>query len=197
MSSKTVKAAPLQHHSALTIKHNGRSNRIITEVMLSPAFDPVVTQEPPAPWYTTKALWDTGATSSVITDVSARAMGLIPCGLTLMRHARGETEANLYLVNFVILPNNVMVPGVQVVEGTEIGGDFGAIIGMDIITQGDFTITNSNNMTWMSFRIPSIQAIDYVIEANRMMFSGTNRNAPCPCNSGKKYKQCHGKTLSE
>jgi preprotein translocase subunit SecA len=24
-------------------------------------------------------------------------------------------------------------------------------------------------------------------------FKGTERNAPCPCGSGKKYKQCHGK----
>ena len=26
-------------------------------------------------------------------------------------------------------------------------------------------------------------------------FSKTPRNAPCPCGSGKKFKQCHGATL--
>lgn len=25
--------------------------------------------------------------------------------------------------------------------------------------------------------------------------TGTNRNAPCPCGSGLKYKQCHGKVV--
>jgi preprotein translocase subunit SecA len=25
-------------------------------------------------------------------------------------------------------------------------------------------------------------------------FSKTPRNAPCPCGSGKKFKQCHGAT---
>ena len=25
------------------------------------------------------------------------------------------------------------------------------------------------------------------------IYAGTERNAPCPCGSGKKYKQCHGK----
>lgn len=27
------------------------------------------------------------------------------------------------------------------------------------------------------------------------LYIGTERNAPCPCGSGKKYKQCHGKNL--
>lgn len=30
---------------------------------------------------------------------------------------------------------------------------------------------------------------------NDAIYSGTERNAPCPCGSGKKYKHCHGKSL--
>jgi len=30
---------------------------------------------------------------------------------------------------------------------------------------------------------------------NNALFAGTERNSPCPCWSGKKYKQCHGKTI--
>lgn len=30
-------------------------------------------------------------------------------------------------------------------------------------------------------------------EAQQKVFAGTKRNDPCPCGSGKKYKQCHGK----
>jgi len=30
-----------------------------------------------------------------------------------------------------------------------------------------------------------------------MLESGLNRNSPCPCNSGKKYKSCHGKKLEK
>lgn len=36
------------------------------------------------------------------------------------------------------------------------------LIGMDIITTGDFSITNYNEHTTMSFRTPSIQTIDFV-----------------------------------
>ena len=66
------------------------------------------------------------------------------------------------------------------------------LIGMDVICLGDFSITNVGGQTWMSFRTPSCVAIDYVVEANKLAFAGTNRNAPCPCKSGKKYKKCHG-----
>ena len=44
--------------------------------------------------------------------------------------------------------------------------DFDVIVGMGIITRGDFSITNVNGLTHMSFRIPSISIVDYVEEAN-------------------------------
>jgi uncharacterized protein YecA (UPF0149 family) len=55
---------------------------------------------------------------------------------------------------------------------------------------GDFAVTNVNNQTCMTFRIPSIQEIDYVLEANRIKYAGISRNQPCPCGSGKKFKKC-------
>lgn len=39
--------------------------------------------------------------------------------------------------------------------------DCDLIIGMDIITQGDFSITNLGGRTIFSFRIPSQHSIDY------------------------------------
>ena len=70
--------------------------------------------------------------------------------------------------------------------------NFGAIIGMDVIGFGDFAITNVGKQTWMSFRMPSVESIDYVAEHRKQMFGGTKRNAPCPCGSGQKYQRCHG-----
>jgi hypothetical protein len=48
-----------------------------------------------------------------------------------------------------------------------IAGNFGAIIGMDIIRRGDFAITNANGKTKMSFRMPSLKAIDFVEEQKK------------------------------
>jgi hypothetical protein len=41
------------------------------------------------------------------------------------------------------------------------------LIGMDVITLGDFAVTNENGTTTFSFRIPSLHTVDYVDEANR------------------------------
>ena len=185
---------------AFTIKHNGKANRITTAVKLSKAFDPAQyeNQEAPFPLFETTALWDTGATKSVLTQETVRALELSAVGSTNVNHAGGTSQSNTYLVNFY-LPNNVGVVGVLVSECENIAGDFGAIIGMDIIAQGDFSITNVDEKTWMSYRIPSIQSIDYVKEANRITISSVGRNDPCPCGrkdaSGKpvKFKYCHGK----
>ncbi|MBI3139488.1 MAG: SEC-C domain-containing protein [Sphingobacteriales bacterium] len=75
---------------------------------------------------------------------------------------------------------------------------------MDIITLGDFSITNHNGDTCMSFRLPSSHEIDYVKNLNYGItpvknigppseFAGVKRNDPCPCGSGKKFKHCHDK----
>jgi len=186
-----MKSKSSPHFSAFTIKFNGQADRIVTDVRLFPAFDPQSYKTPPYPAFSTKALWDTGATKSVITDATAKSMNLVAVGRTKVSHAGGISESNTYLVN-IFLPNNVGVAGVLVVEVNNIVGDFGAIIGMDIISGGDFAITNVGGETWMTFRTPSIAHIDYVADAIQVRFAGTPRNAPCPCGSGKKYKQCHG-----
>jgi uncharacterized protein YecA (UPF0149 family) len=73
------------------------------------------------------------------------------------------------------------------------------LIGMDIITLGDFSVTNFQGNTCMSFRVPSLHQIDYVEEANNeanipvLNSAKVGRNALCHCGSGKKYKHCHGK----
>lgn len=187
---------PIFH--AFTTRFNGRVNRIINEIKVTRAFDPAHPPDPPFPEYGTYALWDTGATNSVLTKSTVLALGLIPTGTVMVNHAGGASRSNQYLVN-IFLPNHVGVPGVPVSECEEIVGGCGAIIGMDIISNGDFSVTNRNGLTWVSFRLPSIDSIDYVAEANRIMFAGTSRNAPCPCGkkdaggSPVKFKHCHGK----
>jgi len=187
---------------AFTIKYKGTTDRIITEVQVFPAFDPDNPSVPPPSPLKTSALWDTGATNSVITKATATALGLTPVGAKMVSHAGGITQSNTYLVN-IMLPNQVGIPGVLVTECVDtVGQRFGVIIGMDIITKGDFVITNVNKITIMSFRFPSIQSIDYVVETNRIKYAGIGRNSACPCgkkdSTGKpvKFKNCCGKVAS-
>ena len=93
------------------------------------------------------------------------------------------------------LPNKVQIPGVLVSECSD-ANDFGVIIGMDIITQGDFSITNVDGKTIASFRLPSIETIDYVKVLQKLKYANIGRNDPCPCGkkdgAGKpiKFKNC-------
>jgi hypothetical protein len=182
---------------AFTLKHNGLANRLVTEVKLSRAFDPANPPMSAFAQYETTALWDTGATRSVVTEATAHALGLVSVGKAIVNHAGGSSSHNTYLINFY-LPNSVCVAGVLASECPDIAGSFGAIVGMDIILKGDFSLTNYNGQTWMTFRVPSIQAVDYVVEAHKIAYAGVGRNDPCPCGkkdaSGKpiKYKHCHG-----
>ena len=143
------------------------------------------------------ALWDTGATNTVITKKLAETLSLNQTGVALVHHADGQSYKPKYVVN-IMLPNNVGIPLVEVTEGELMGED--VLIGMDIITKGDFSITNVGGKTTFSFRIPSVETIDYCNQENHPVTNKPitknktpGRNDPCPCGSGKKYKNCCGK----
>jgi hypothetical protein len=120
-----------------------------------------------------KAIWDTGATASAITAKVVADLQLPATGRTQVRTANAERESDVCLAD-IELPNGVQIQSVQVTEATIADGD--VLIGMDIITLGDFSITNVNGNTKMSFRTPSLKEIDYVEEVNkRAQLIGTTR----------------------
>lgn len=104
-------------------------------------------------------LWDTGASNSCITQRIVKDLDLVPIGKKTMRTANGEVVVDTYIVDFG-LPNGLTVKGVQV-SCCDLGDDVDVLIGMDVIMNGDFAITNTNQKTTFSFRIPSIQEIEY------------------------------------
>jgi len=108
-------------------------------------------------------LWDTGATHSVVTKATANKIGLKPIRKAIIYHAGGQERVNVYLVN-IFLPNNICVPNVNVSECADTVGHFGVIVGMNIITEGDFAMTNPEGKTIFSFRMPSIEKIDFMMK---------------------------------
>lgn len=178
--------------SAFTSKANGLANVLQSEISVS---QPVPGQKSKIEKFT--AIWDTGATSSVITPLVVKKLGLIPSGKTNLHGVAGsKNNADTYFVSFR-LPQGLHVDGVKVAEVPQLAGNIDVLIGMDIITLGDFSVTNVGGKTVFSFRTPSVKTIDYVTEINNAKSSKSGkkvgRNNPCPCGSGKKYKHCHGK----
>jgi hypothetical protein len=186
---------------AFTLKYNGISNKIVSDITISQPFDPKQEPNPSLEFHNLKALWDTGATNSVIKKAVVTKLSLLPIGITNLTDANRTVQRFTYIIN-MILPNRVLFSGVRVVECDDIVSNFDVIIGMDIINRGDFSITNVDGKTCMSYRIPSIETIDYVRLANQITYTNVGRNDPCPCgkkdSSGKpiKFKHCCGKNVS-
>ena len=172
---------------------SGIANVLINEVSLTAAYFP------PTPskniiYRKFFAIWDTGATNTIITEQVVKDCGLKPIGMAKAYHAGGATEdVNVYLVN-IRLPNAVEVYNLRVTEG-KLRGQANVLVGMDIMNKGDFAVTNYNGKTVFSFRIPSTERIDFIEQLPERKSPvkvppKVGRNDPCPCNSGKKYKNC-------
>lgn len=137
--------------SAFTTKYPQVVNKILTEVVFA-ANNKIGKGI---------ALWDTGATNSCISHEIVEMLNLQPIGMSNIQTPSGTSEVNIFLIN-IVLPNNVLVKDIRVSE-TEIGNQgIQALIGMDIIQYGDFCISNKDNHTTFSFRIPSCESIDFV-----------------------------------
>lgn len=189
-----------QNYKAFTLNHNGLVNSLQTPCGICEGIsvDDLNKGLKHPPITNVTAIWDTGAEMSSISETVVKTMGLVPVGRARNYTAGGEIEVNIYVIN-ILLPCDVhfaMIP----VTGNDLG-DADMLIGMDIISRGDFAITNVGGKTTFSFRIPSIERIDYV---NPTLSSSTitnpvshsskiGRNDPSPCGSGKKYKNCHGR----
>ncbi|MEW6235740.1 MAG: aspartyl protease family protein [Candidatus Omnitrophota bacterium] len=188
---------PIKQFS-FTQTYENIANVIKSKVVIHPAFDPSkpglrIEDYPGVEFW---AIWDTGATKSLITNVVVEKLKLKPIGVARVCTASGENISNKYIVN-IGLPNKVGVPEVIVTEGI-LTDSVDVLIGMDVIVMGDFAITNKNGKTVFSFRMPSLETIDFVKnpykETPIKLPPKLGRNSKCPCGSGKKYKQCCDKT---
>lgn len=184
---------------SFTQKYDGLTNMLITDCFVCESFNPEIEKKPHPEFVHYTGLWDTGATGTVITKRVVEQIGLIPTGVINTYHANGECLVNTYLIN-IRLPNGVALHTLKVTEGKLNG--FDVLIGMDVIMRGDFSISNKDSKTTFTFQIPSTHDFDFVDEFNdevKRMHTPVvkdekiQRNDPCFCGSGKKYKNCHGR----
>lgn len=107
-----------------------------------------------------KAQWDTGATGTCISKELVSRLHLLPIGKVKVHTPSGMGTLNKYMVNLVL--NNEVVFENWLVMDSEIGTQrIDVLIGMDIISEGDFAISNIKGKTQFSFRIPSQEHVEY------------------------------------
>ena len=78
-----------------------------------------------------------------------------------MNAVNNSEKARTFLVT-VGLPSGVIVPHITVTEGMAPGCD--VLIGMDIISMGDFVLTHMDGKTEFMFQVPSRVQIEKVLE---------------------------------
>lgn len=157
------------HFRALTIKSSGgRLNILRCEVRVATPSVATGLARQVLPF---QAIWDTGATASVITPKVAADLNLAATGKARVTTVNGPRDSNVFLVD-IELPNGVRVENLQVTDGDINGAD--VLVGMDIIGMGDFSVTNTGGATTMSFRLPSIKEIDYVEQAKQITLTGSS-----------------------
>lgn len=171
---------PNKKISAFTYKAQNRMNVLLSDVKVS------ATQElkTNANIVDFKAIWDTGATNTAISERVVKQCNLMPISKATVNTASGQKIVNVYLID-LYLPNNVVIRKVRATEFTAVEGS-DLLIGMDVISMGDLAISNYMGKTCFSFRVPSIVCTDYVQQINLMRPKTSDkikRNDLCPCGS--------------
>ena len=132
----------------LTYKFKNLQRRIITPVIIHNI------SEEEQKSTATNALWDTGATISAITPKLVNELNLISAGTVAIRGVTGSQDVEFVLVT-VELPKNVLKQNMKMAI-CDFSTDIGVILGMDIITLGDFELLHGNNHTTFSFTSPPL-----------------------------------------
>ena len=136
--------------SVFTEKYTKIENRLLNKVVL--CANEIVDQA--------LAQWHTGATNTCISEEIASRYKLKPISYAQSKTPSGVLTAPIYLMD-IILNNEVIFTDWNVM-GSKIGAQgIDILIGMDIISKGDFAISNYDGKTQFSFRLPSQQDVDY------------------------------------
>ena len=103
-------------------------------------------------------LWDTGCTVTTVSKCLADKLALPVIGKVNSATAGGLIECDRHIVN-IYLPNKVRIANLIIMSNPILTVD--CLIGTDIICKGDFSVSNFQDKTTVSFRMPSQEETDY------------------------------------
>lgn len=138
-------------------EYTGLVDAIISYAIIVPPIKMQEGQQPSFYYYTDRAAWDTGAQFTFISPRIVEALGLSPSGKSGFMGIGGDQITDTYLVH-IGLSNGELITDLEVFCADI--DDYDLLLGMDIINQTDFLITNSEKKTVFQFRTPSVGRVD-------------------------------------
>ena len=146
-----------------TRRYEGIVTALTTPCAVSASWHPSIGgPQPAAVQY--QCLWDTGATISAVTKRVATDLELSIEARVPIQHAGGaSTGVPQHYVNLQ-LPNGLVIIGRAVAQLPLTNCD--VLVGMDIISLGDFAVSNFDGKTTFSFRIPSVKELDFAADSD-------------------------------
>jgi hypothetical protein len=139
---------------AFSFLTNGLAIRLVSPVEIIPLLS--TDQQTNANPVKLNALWDTGAEVTCISPAVRDKLKLSPAdaiGNSTISGVGGDVPADITFVTIRILHDmELEYCPVYIVDFKD--NDFDLIIGMDIITRGDFVVCNADNNTSFSFAMP-------------------------------------------
>ena len=141
-----------------TVQYKGKQSMLLTEIRIATEFDSAK-GESPSNEHAFWALWDTGAEASNVTQRVIDKCGLKYHGTDKASTTKGTDDVDVYRMS-MRLWDGFWVPYIEGRKADELH-DFDVLIGIDVISLGDFAVTHKVGETMLSFRVPSIDHIDF------------------------------------
>lgn len=107
------------------------------------------------------SLWYTGAATTCISKNVVKTLNLTSNEEVYIDTPSGRSKTKIYEID-IILPNEVYLKNIKVYETTIGDQGFDLLIGMDIISKGDFCVSGVNGVITASFRYPAQGVTDYM-----------------------------------
>jgi len=152
----------MPNYHSFTVKYGKIIENLLTPINILPVGNTSVTITP----VRATGLWDTGATKTCIKPWICDKLNLrLLTPKTRLFGIGGELKPRITFIN-IRLMNNVEINNCSVYVA-DMPGFTDVLIGMDIISKGNFSICNTNNKTLFSFIIPPYpKYVDYAAITN-------------------------------
>ena len=138
--------------AVLNREYDSLVNVIQTDSIIMPNIDEITKSGQLKYTQVSSMVWDTGATNTLISSQVVDALELVPLEESLVEGVGGIVKSLVYEIS-LYLANDIVFKNIKALCSDI--GDYDLVVGMDIIAQGDFVVSNNQGKICFNYRYPS------------------------------------------